>query len=192
MVAADGHPEQHLRPVDVREAGAVVDRPAALQQLECGLDLAALHPCPGLRGECASLELDRPGGQDCGAGVLELVDRLVVPMGVRERFCPCEHPLDAAPLVGGDPALEETGVGAELGGEPLDRLARGTGLAPLDLADVLLGEALAGQVGLGESGRYTQLPHALAQAGAARGGRASAVAEGYTRHEDVLRSETHT
>jgi hypothetical protein len=87
---------------------------------------------------------------------------------VRERFGPCQHPLDAAPLVGGDPALEEAGVGAELGSEPLDGLARGTGLPALDLADVLLGEALAGQVGLGQACRHTQLPHALTQAGAAR------------------------
>ena len=49
VVAADAHAEEHLRTVDVREAGVVGDRPAAVEQLQRRLDFAALHPCPGLR-----------------------------------------------------------------------------------------------------------------------------------------------
>src|SRR5207247_11384589 len=127
------------------------------------------------------------GGQNGGAGVFELVDRLVVPVGVRERFGPCQHPLDAAPLVGGDPALEEAGVCAELRGEPLDRLARGTGLSALDLADVLLREALAGEIALSQPRADAQLTEAFAQAGATRlDERTLTVAERSTRHEDSL------
>src|SRR5207247_8797200 len=62
VVAADAHPEEHLRPVNVGEARVVGDRPAALEQLQRGLDLAALHPRPGLRRERAVLELGSAGG----------------------------------------------------------------------------------------------------------------------------------
>ena len=69
----------------------------------------------------------------------------------------------------------------------------GTRLAALDLADVLLREAVAGEIGLRQAGGDAQLAQALAEAGAAPGSvGASAVAEGYSRHEDVRRSETHT
>jgi hypothetical protein len=91
---------------------------------------------------------------------------------VRERLGPSQHRLDPAPLVRGHTALEEVGVDAQLRRDPLDRLARGPGLAALDLTDVLLREAVAGEVGLGQPGRDAQLANALAEAGAAglRGG----------------------
>src|SRR5262249_56692765 len=91
-----------------------------------------------------------------------------------------EQRVDATPLVGGDPPLEETGVGAELCRQPLDRLARGPGLPALDLADVLLREAVAGELGLGQAGRHTKLAHALAQAVA--WGRAAAGIAGQAGH----------
>src|SRR5829696_5418527 len=51
---------------------------------------------------------------------------------------------------------EEAGVHAELGGEPLHRLARGACLAPLDLTDVLLREAVSREVGLGQPRGHAQ------------------------------------
>src|SRR3954469_3780377 len=95
-----------------------------------------------------------PRRENSRTGVLELLDRRVVLMRVRERLGAGQHALDAAALVGGDALLEEAGVGAELGGEPRDRLARGPGLAALDLADVLLRKAVAGEVGLGQAGGH--------------------------------------
>jgi hypothetical protein len=85
---------------------------------------------------------------------------------VRERLRAREHRLDAAALVGGDPLLEESGVDAQLRGEPLDRLTRGPGLPALDLADVLLREPLARKVRLRQARGDAQLPDALAEAGA--------------------------
>ena len=170
MVAADAHAEEHLRPVDVGEAGVVRDRPAALEQLERRLDLAALHPCPGLRRERPVLELRGAGGQDGRARVLELLDRLRELLGACQRLRAGEHRFDAAALVGGDALLQEAGVDAELDGQPLDRVARGAGLAALDLADVLLREALPGEVGLGQARGDTELPQPLAQACAVRDG----------------------
>ena len=101
-----------------------------------------------------------------------------------------EQRVDATALVGGDPALEKAGIGAELDGQPLDRLARGPGLAALDLADVLLREAVAGEVGLRQAGGDAQLPHALAQA-IARVGAAAGV-RGSARHERLTGSQLHT
>ena len=48
-------------------------------------------------------------------------------------------------------------------GEPLDRLVRRACLAALDLADVLLREALAGELGLRQAGGDAELAQALAQ-----------------------------
>src|SRR5205807_8084606 len=80
------------------------------------------------------------------------------------------HRLDAAPLVGRDAVLEKVGVDPEPLPQPLDRLARRTRLAALDLADVFLAEAVAGQLGLRQSGRDTELAQALAQARTWEGG----------------------
>src|SRR4029453_15642394 len=74
VVAADAHPEEHLRTVDVREAGPLGDRAAALQQLQRRPNLAALHPRPRLGLQGAGLELDGAGGEDGCVGALELLD----------------------------------------------------------------------------------------------------------------------
>ena len=46
VVAADADAEEHLRAVDVREAGPLGERAAALEQLERGPNLAPLHAAP--------------------------------------------------------------------------------------------------------------------------------------------------
>src|SRR5262249_56483169 len=71
---------------------------------------------------------------------------------------------DAAALVGRAAAPEVAGVGAQAGGEPVDRLLRRARLAALDLADVLLGEALAGELALRQARGHAQLAQALADA----------------------------
>src|SRR5437867_4501708 len=57
VVPAHAHPEQDSPPVDVREARAVGERPATLEQPESRLDLAALHPGPRLGRQRTRLEL---------------------------------------------------------------------------------------------------------------------------------------
>src|SRR5262249_13907804 len=191
VVAADAHAEEHLRAVDVREAGAVGQRPAALEQLERRPKLAALHARPGLGLRGAGLELDRTRREHGGARVVELLERLSELVVVRERLRAREHGLDAAALVGGNALLEETGVDAELGCEPLDRLARGPGLPALDLADVFLGETVACEVGLRQARSDAQLPDALAEAGAAGlGGSADLTGDRHAGHIRAGRSET--
>jgi hypothetical protein len=98
-----------------------------------------------------------------------------------QRVCAREQRVDATALVGGDAPLEEAGVDAELDREPLDRLPCGPGLAALDLADVLLREAVAGEVGLSQARRHAKLSHTLAQAVA--GGGAAADIGGSAGHE---------
>ena len=177
VVAAHGHPEEDLCPVDVREAGAFVDRPAALQELESRLELASLHPRPRLGREARASSSIAPVAR---TAVREFSSSSTA-SSYRCAFASASARASIASTrlrsSAETPLLEEAGVDAELGSEPLDRLARGTGLAALDLADVLLREALAREIGLGQARRHSQLTHALAQAGA-RGGRASTVAGG--------------
>src|SRR5262249_49412657 len=110
---------------------------------------------------------------------------------VRERLCAREHCLDATTLVCRDALLEEAGVDAELGGEPLDRLVRGPGLPALDLADVFLGETVACEVGLRQARGDAQLPDALAEACAAGlGGGADLTGDRHAGHRPAGRSET--
>jgi hypothetical protein len=73
-------------------------------------------------------------------------------MRLAQRVRPRQRGLDAAPQVGRDAAREEARIDSEAGREPLHGLTRGSGLPPLDLADVLLGEALARELALREAG----------------------------------------
>src|SRR5207248_2841937 len=98
--------------------------------------------------ERANLELRqarRAGGDEQR---IELLLRLVVTAGLEQGLGARERRVEAAAPVGRDAVGQEAGIDPEPLGEPVDRLARGTGLAALDLADVLLREALPGQVAL--------------------------------------------
>src|SRR5437016_10176371 len=110
-------------------------------------------------------------------------------MGFGQRVRAREQRVDAPALVCRDATLEEAGIDAELDREPLDGLARGPGLAALDLADVLLRETVAREIGLRQAGGDAQLPHALAQA-IARVGAAAGV-RGSARHERLTGSQLH-
>src|SRR5205085_6619685 len=109
------------------------------------------------------LELGETGGEDGGAGILERRHGLVVAIGLDQRLGTRERRLDPSALVGGDAVREKLAVDAESFRQPLDRLPRRTRLAALDLADVLLRETLARELGLRHPGCDAQLPQALAQ-----------------------------
>ena len=149
-----------------------------------------LHPRPRLAGQVPDLELGDAGCEHGGPGALELLDRVLVLVRPAQSLGACEQRLDAAALVGGDAALEVVRVDAELLRQPLRRLARRAGLPALDLADVLLREAVAGQVGLRHARGHAQLPQALAQA-IARGGGAADVC-GSLSHDSLTGSQLHT
>src|SRR6266550_2526759 len=173
-----------------RKLGALGQRQSLVEQLDRGLDFAVLHPSPSLARELANLELGHTRREDGRLAVLVLGDRLCVLMGFGQRVRAREQRVDAPALVCRDATLEEAGIDAELDREPLDRLARGPGLAALDLADVLLREAVAREIGLRQAGGDAQLPHALAQA-IARVGAAAGV-RGSARHERLTGSQLHT
>src|SRR5436309_5374052 len=190
LVAADGKAEEEVGAVDVGKLRRFGEHPGPVEQLDGLLELAVFHPCPRLAGKVADLELGDARREHRGLAVLVLGDRLLVAMRFGQGLRARKQCVDAAALVGGDATLEEAGVGAELAGKPLDRLARGPGLAPLDLTDVLLREAVAREVGLRQSGGDAQLPHELAQA-VARGG-AAAYVSGSARQTRVRVSQLHT
>ena len=167
LVAADAEPEDDLGAVDVREDRALGDGAGAVQQLDGRPDVALLHPRPGLARAGADVELDRVRRGDRGACLLEGLDRLLVAVALRQRLGAREHRLDAAALVGGDAAREEGGVDVEPLREPLHRLGGRARLAALDLADVLLREAIAGELGLRQPGGDAKEAKAIAEPRAA-------------------------
>ena len=84
-------------------------------------------------------------------------------MGFGQRLGARERGLDPASFVDRDAVREIAAVDAEPVSEPRDGLGGRASLAALDLADVLLGEAIAGEIGLGHPRRYAQLTNALTE-----------------------------
>jgi hypothetical protein len=177
-----------------RELGALGQRAGLFVDGDTTADVATLDERPGPAGERPDLEVDRARREQRRLEIVVLLDRLVVALGVRQGLGAGQHRLDAAALVGGDAPLEEAGVDAELAGEPLDGLARGPGLPALDLADVLLRETVAGEIGLRQPRGHAQLANALAKAGATGlGGGAKLAGCGHAGgHKPAGRSETDT
>ena len=126
---------------------------------------------PGLAGEGAHLELGRSGGADVAPGRGEELGRLRVAVRLGERLGAGEQRLDPAAQVGRDAAAEERRVDAELRREPRDRLGGRARLAALDLADVLLREAIARDLGLRQAGSEAQRAQPLAEPRGRRGRR---------------------
>jgi hypothetical protein len=112
-----------------------------------------------MSGEGAHLELHRPRRGDAAGDALVRPHRLLRAVGLAERLGARQRSLYPPALVGRDAACEEAGVHAQTRREPLHRLARRARLAPLDLADVLLGEALARELALRETGGDSETPH---------------------------------
>src|SRR6266566_2185984 len=180
--AADSEPEQHVGALDVGEIGALDDRASLIEELERLPGLAEAHERPGGPVEDTDLELGeaaRAHGRDERFVVLP---RLLDLACLDQRLGACNRSLEAAALVGRDAVREEAGVDAEPDREPVDRLARGPGLAPLDLADVLLREPVAGQITLRQARGDAQLPQALAQAEAPGGCLRAGVGSEFAAH----------
>ena len=152
LVAADAEAEHELGAVDVGEDRAFGGRAGSVQQLDGGANIPLLHPCPGLTGERAHLELDRVRGRDCCADLCIRLDGVLVVVRLRERLGAGEQRLDTAALVGRNTTREKCGIDLEALCQPLDGLSSRAGLATLDLADVLLGEAVARELRLRQSG----------------------------------------
>ena len=113
----------------------------------------------------------------------EFVDRRDELMLLEHRLGTGQDRLRLGSVVRRDAAREETGVDPEPKRQPLDRLRRGARLAPLDLGDVLLGEAVAREPRLRKPCCNAQLAQAFADARRAGGaGRAhSCGARSHTR-----------
>ena len=104
----------------------------------------------------------RPRLRHDGLGLLEGLDGLAVARAGQQRLALREQRLGACELRGLDAVREVARVGLEARGEPVDRLLRRARLAALDLTDVLLGEARAGELGLrSERPRRAAGEHAL-------------------------------
>ena len=169
LVAADTEPEQEVGPVDVGELRPFGQLACDEEQLDGLAGVAFLHLRPRLAGEGAHLELGRAGGSDVAAGRREELGRLDVAVRLGQGLGPGQERLDPAAEVGRDPAAEKGRVDTELRREPGDGLGGGARLAPLDLADVLLRESLAGDLGLGQPCRQAQRAQPLAEARGRRG-----------------------
>ena len=92
------------------------------------------------------------------------LDGLAVAVRLRERLGAGEQRLDTAALVGRDTTGEKGGIDLEALRQPLDGLGGRARLAALDLADVLLGEAIAGELRLRQPGGHTQQAQPVAEA----------------------------
>src|SRR5207247_1811333 len=133
--------------------------------------VSAADPERCLARQEARFELGKPGRKHRRTDPLELLERFLVPPSLEQRIGAGERRLDAATLVGVDAVRQITRVDAEPVGEPADCLGGRLRLAPLDLADVLLREAVAGQLGLGHSTCHPQLPETLPEAKSRLGSR---------------------
>ena len=170
LVPAHAQAEEDLGAVHVGKDLHLRELARRLQQLNGLAHLAALDACPGLTAQRAQLDLGRACPPKSRPHLLELGDRLVVTICLRERLGTGQSCLDPAPLGRGDAARQERTVDAQPLGEPVDRLGRRASLAALDLADVLLGEAPGGELRLCHPRRDAQPPQPLPEGIGAGGG----------------------
>jgi hypothetical protein len=157
LVAAHAETEQHFRALEVGEPLVLADLASAEQDLNRAANVTGLGARTRLADEGAELELGRAGGRDLGPHALEGLDSLARPAGHYQRIAPRKRGIETVSLGGREPAAEEAGIDAEPRGEPRHRRLCRPRLAALDLADVLLREPLAGELGLGQAGREAQL-----------------------------------
>ena len=145
LVAADTHPIQHFGPLDVREARLFGQLTCADEQLEGRAKLCARHSCPSLREQGSELELASLRGElQAGQRFEGFVVLLTLDCGLGSG----DRGLDFRVLVPGLAGLEIRDVDAEPLADPGKRLFRRPRLPALDLAHVLLREAVARQLGL--------------------------------------------
>jgi hypothetical protein len=182
-----GEAEDDLCALEVRELRPL-DEPARLrEQLDRLLHVARVRPRPGLAREDAHLELDGTARDDRLERLRELRDRAGEVALLGQRLGTGEDRFGAGPVVRRDAGREKGRVDPEPEREPIDRLGRRPGLPALDLRDVLLREALAGQFALGQPCGDAKLAQPLAEPGSPRDGRSDVST---CRHG--ARSLTHT
>ncbi len=124
---------------------------------------------------------------------LERFRRLRVLLRLVKRLGAHERSFEPRALVARDAAREEARVDPEAVGEPLDRAFGRARLAALDLRDVLLGEAVAGEIGLRQPGGNAELAEPFPKAKSLGAGSASCAAGGLAhRHVSARSSQAHT
>src|SRR5262249_36825174 len=152
LVTADAEAEEDVGTVDVAERGSLDEPARVLQQAERLADLAGLGQRPGFTRAPPNVELDRPGRGDLTGRLPEHLDRLRVAPRLREGLRAGDRRLDAVANVRRDARRQERRVDAETLCKPCGCLGIRSRLAALDLADVLLGEAVAGKLRLRQPG----------------------------------------
>src|SRR2546430_6079848 len=88
---------------------------------------------------------------------LECLECILEVLALDGRLGPHHRRLDLGVLVPGLARLQIRSIDTEPLGDPPQRLGRRARLAALDLADVLLGETIAGQIRLGQARGDAQL-----------------------------------
>ena len=147
------------------ENAFALDESARLrEQGEPALDVAVLGARHRFAVQRAHPQLGRARSEHGRQGTRVLVDRVVELVLLEERLGAGENRLGLRAVVGRDAAREETCIDSQPKREPLDRLRGRARLAALDLGDVLLREAVAGEPGLREPGGHTKLAQAFAEA----------------------------
>jgi hypothetical protein len=170
LVAAARESVQDLAAIHVRERRRLGDAPGPVEKLDRLANLAEVHARPGLRKQGTELELRGGDGAERRRDLGERGNDVVMLIRLDRRLGPRDDALDALALARGDSDLEERRVDPEAVGQPFDGLGRRTRLPALDLADVLLGEAFPGELGLRQPAGDAELAHALAESGARGGG----------------------
>ncbi len=168
-VAAAAEPEEHVGAVDVGELRQLGELARRLEHVDRVVRGAELLERPALARERPQLELGEPSAPISARASRKAStasrSRCASESASARASCASTRVRTSAET----PCWRYCVVDAEPLGEPGDRVRRRARLAPLDLADVLLREAGAGELRLRQARRDAQRAHALADA--ARPGR---------------------
>ena len=139
------------------------------QQVECRPHVAGAHERSGLSDERLHLQLRHSRGADLGTDGAEHLEGLVGLIRKRQRLGTCQRRLGLPARVRRNTDSEVVAVDSEPLREPDDRVTGRARLPALDLAHVLLREAVAASP-LRQPGREPQRPQPVAEseAGTAR------------------------
>jgi hypothetical protein len=174
--AAGTKSEEHLGPVDIGEDRVFREDARPREDRDGFAELADVHAGPPLCEKRPQLELGRTCGSERCDDCFQHFEGLGVLLGLDRGLGARDDALGAILVARGDTGLEEARVDSEAGGEPAHGFVGRAGLTPLDLAQVLLGEPLAGELRLRHPPVDAQLADSVAEArarlGAAQHGRA--------------------
>src|SRR5581483_4003214 len=188
LVPADAERVEDLGALEIGEVSGLDDPAGVVQQLERRAERAQPHLRPARTEECANLDLRDAGRARRGHERLVLGGRVLVSVRFDQGLGARESSLEPAALVGGDAVREESRITPEPRGEPVDRLRRRAGPPPLDLRDVLLREAVAGELALSQPGGNAKLAKPLPES---EGGRRGVAAESGISGHAAGRSEAY-